>query len=205
MIETRWWWVRHAPVVPAFSGRIYGAQDVPCDLEDRLVRGRLERLAARLPAHGVWVSSALSRARMTATALHPAPPSPREFAAFDEQNFGLWQGRTWAEVEREDGARYDDFWADPANSPPPGGESFAAVIARVGGAIETLGASHGGGDIVAVAHGGVVRAAVAVALDLPAHKALMFAVDPLSVTRIVCFRDGSSPPSWRIDALNVYD
>ena len=28
--ETRWWWIRHAPVT-SYAGRIYGQQDVEAD------------------------------------------------------------------------------------------------------------------------------------------------------------------------------
>ncbi len=33
VVETRWWWVRHAPVT-SNNGRIYGQQDMPCDTGD---------------------------------------------------------------------------------------------------------------------------------------------------------------------------
>ena len=42
---TRWWWVRHAPVVD-HGGKIYGQGDIGCDVSDT---ASFEGLAAKLP------------------------------------------------------------------------------------------------------------------------------------------------------------
>ena len=57
---TRWWWVRHAPVV-GNGGRIHGQDDVPCDTSDTRA---LQALAASLPAGAVWVVRTGKRRRM---------------------------------------------------------------------------------------------------------------------------------------------
>ncbi|TCS65141.1 histidine phosphatase family protein [Varunaivibrio sulfuroxidans] len=202
MNETRWWWVRHAPVAAPYAGLVYGARDVPCDLSETCA---VAAVAERLPMDAVWVTSALSRTVATAAALRRAPEGARPFAlaALNEQSFGDWQGRAWRRIETEDKTRYDAFWADPGRAAPPGGESFAALAARAGEAIAALNVAHGGRDIIAVAHAGVIRAALALALDIPAHKALPIAVDTLSISRIDCFRDEGRPASWRINAVNA--
>lgn len=200
MDETRWWWVRHAPVVSAYAGRIYGACDVPCDVSD----ARVAVVAERLPANAVWVASALSRTQATAAALRRGEGRPPQAVeALNEQAFGDWQGRTWGQIEQEDKARYDKFWSDPGCTAPPGGESFEALIGRATEAIATLSMAHGGRDIVAIAHAGVIRAALALALDISAHKALSIAVDTLSISRIDCFHGGGGPLSWRVESLNA--
>ena len=43
--ETRWWWIRHAPVVD-HGGRIYGQRDMACDTSDAAA---MSWLAAALP------------------------------------------------------------------------------------------------------------------------------------------------------------
>ena len=32
-VVTRWWWIRHAPVVGT-HGKVYGQMDVDCDVSD---------------------------------------------------------------------------------------------------------------------------------------------------------------------------
>ena len=64
MIETRWWWVRHAPVPD--GGRIYGQKDLPCDCSDAPV---FTAVAAMLPRDAVWVTSHLQRTTQTAAAI----------------------------------------------------------------------------------------------------------------------------------------
>ena len=43
VLETRWWWIRHAPV--RSGGVIYGASDPPADCsEEDIFRGQAARL-----------------------------------------------------------------------------------------------------------------------------------------------------------------
>jgi len=58
------------------------------------------------------------------------------------------------------------FWPLAGEERPPGGESMAAVIARVGATLERLAREQAGRDVVAVTHGGTIRAAVAYALRI---------------------------------------
>jgi len=199
---TRWWWVRHAPV-PGFGGAIYGDDEVDCDLSDAAA---LAAVAGRLPAGARWVSSHLGRARRTAAALaahHPDPAPAAVEPDLGEQSFGDWQGRSFAELERSGDAVYHRFWLAPARHAPPGGESFVAMITRVRAVIDRLTAAHAGGDIVAVAHGGTVRAALAVALGVDPEAALAFKVDNLSLTRLERVEHARPGHDWRIVHVNL--
>ena len=53
------------------------------------------------------------------------------------------------------------------------------------------------GDVIVVAHAGTIRAALAVALEIPPDKALGFVIDPLSLTRLDRLDNG-----WRVVAIN---
>ena len=55
---------------------------------------------------------------------------------------------------------------------------------RVRGAIERINAEHAGRDIIAVAHGGTIKAAVGLALGGQPDKGLAFTIDNCSVTRL---------------------
>jgi broad specificity phosphatase PhoE len=61
---------------------------------------------------------------------------------------------------------------------------------------------------VAVAHGGTIRAALALALGLDAERSLSFVIDNCSLTRIdhigasASSEDIASPASWRVVTVN---
>ena len=62
--QTRWWWIRHAPVPD--GGRIYGQSDLDCDCTDAEI---FATLARELPRDAVWVTSNLARTHQTAAAI----------------------------------------------------------------------------------------------------------------------------------------
>jgi alpha-ribazole phosphatase len=199
----RWWWVRHGPVADP-AGRILGQLDPPavCAGEGR----RLAALERILPRHGCWVTSALRRTRDTAAAIAAAGNfelNPSVEPGLDEQHFGAWQGLTHHEVARRDAADCRRVWAAPEREAPPGGENFVMLAQRVAGAIEKISAVADGRDVVAVAHAGTIRAALALALDMKLERALAFAVDPLSVTRIDRFLMDAGEIGWRVACVNL--
>ncbi|HZU91702.1 MAG TPA: histidine phosphatase family protein [Stellaceae bacterium] len=205
-VSTRFWWVRHAPV--PHDGRIYGQTDLSCDCADNAV---FAGLAALLPEGAVWVTSTLRRTHETATAIRRAGlagpasiPGPEAMALVDlaEQNFGAWQGLTYEELRRSRAGDFHRFWHAPAHVAAPGGESFLAVIERVARVIRRLVAEHAGRDIIAVAHGGTIRAALALALGLEPEAALAFAIENCSLTRIDHIDGPGQGHSWRIVTVN---
>jgi alpha-ribazole phosphatase len=204
---TRWWWVRHAPVT-VNKGCCYGQTDHPCDVADTTC---FARLAKRLPQEAVWVATPLRRTQMTATALVEAGlAGPREIPGPDiviepnliEQHFGEWQGVRYDELASRRGDQWHRFWLAPAHEVPPGGESFVALTRRVHAAITQLTERHRGRDILAVTHGGTIRAALALALDLAPEAALSFTIDNLSLTRIDHIPGPGENRLWRVGMVN---
>jgi broad specificity phosphatase PhoE len=119
-----------------------------------------------------------------------------------EQHFGEWQGLTYAELAVKNGNAWPRFWMAPAHHAPPGGESFTTLLARAQSAILRLSKAHAGRDIIAVTHGGTIRAALALALDLDPEMALAVTIDNLSLTRIEYFPDASAAHAWRVTTVN---
>ena len=202
---TRWWWVRHAPVI-GVDGRVYGQDDIDSDVGDEK---QFKRLAGTLPHDAVWLVSHLKRTHQTASAIIAARvtetvPAPIIASDLAEQHFGDWQGLTYAELEAQRGNAYHRFWHSPATERPPGGESFEDVVARVRAAMERVTAEHAGRDIVAVAHGGTIRAALAVALGIDPERVLGFSVDTCSVTRMDHLAGITQGAAWRIVAVNQH-
>ena len=176
MSTTQWWWIRHAPVPD--GGRIYGQRDLDCDCSDA---GIFAALARELPRDAVWVTSQLKRAMQTAAAIH---------AAMGRQKFLA------SRVPRR------PFWFAAASERAPGGESFDDLADRAHGAIRQLTARFAGRTIVAVAHGGTIKAALALALQLDTEAALAFAIDNCSITRLDHFKPEVGAYDWRVHAVN---
>lgn len=198
---TRWWWVRHAPVT-ADNGCVYGQRDIACDVSDTAC---FAVLARRLPRGAVWVTSHLQRTKQTAAAIAAAGlaiPPPAEERDFAEQHFGEWQGRNRAEVFAAHGADHG-LWLAPADFRPPGGESFCQLFERAARGIERWTGRHPGRDIVAVAHGGTIRAALGHALGLPPARALAFETANCALTRLDYIEDDGRAPAWRVVAVNL--
>jgi broad specificity phosphatase PhoE len=120
-------------------------------------------------------------------------------AALAEQHLGQWQGMNRAEflASRPVGSH----WFADIDEPAPGGESFMDLYNRVRGAIERLTSANAGRDVIAVAHGGTIKAAIGLALGNLPEKGLAFDIDNCSVTRLDHF---ASPDRsvWRLPMVN---
>ena len=177
------WMLRHG--VPAQTGAMLGWTDSPLSaLGERQARAQSERLSAQ----GITqiLSSDLARcqatARITAERLSgQSQPALTVALSADlrELNFGAWDGQPAASIA-PDALR--DFYADPDRCPPPQGERWSDLTARVSRALETLSPR----PTLIVAHGGSMRAALSVLLgwdmrqcwtiDLPYAALLRFQV-----------------------------
>ena len=114
-----------------------------------------------------------------------------------EQSLGEWQGITHEALTERLRHPPHPFWPHAAAERPPGGESVDDVRARVGPVMEGLVQSHRGQDVVMIAHGGTIRAALSHALSLNGHQALTFSVRNLSLTRLE-----KHGPDWRVATVN---
>jgi broad specificity phosphatase PhoE len=184
-VRTRWWWIRHAPV-RVDEGRIYGQTDLPCDCSDARV---FSSLAALLPRQAIWVTSHLARTHQTARAVlaagnFEATQEIQQDKDLAEQHLGDWQGLDRHTFLMNRKQEPDSFWYATADERAPNGESFADLVVRVGAAIARVIEAHQGSDIVAVAHGGTIRAAIAIALGLPPRGGFAFTIDNCSLTRL---------------------
>lgn len=116
-------------------------------------------------------SSPLLRAQQTAEAI--AKPHGLDIVTVDdliEADVGLWEGRSWAEIEKNDPEAYLAFMENGAENPYLGGETISTVQERSAPALEQLLAENIGSSIAAVAHNVVNRAWLTQLLGLPVSK-----------------------------------
>jgi broad specificity phosphatase PhoE len=140
--------------------RVQGTRDTPLNATGRRQASELaERVAAAPPA--ALYSSQLARARETAEIVGLAVGiEPVVDSRFAEGDRGRWEGKLFAEVERED----PDGWASWQRGGEtwrfPGGESLREQSERVlagladvrAGALPALVVCHGGSIRVALCH-----------------------------------------------------
>jgi len=196
-ITTRFWWIRHAPVINP-DRILYGQQDIAPDLTDD---GAFKSLARNLPDNAVWISTSLSRAHKTAEKIAQHKSAKIDINHHDtlrEQYFGDWEGQRWDDIPQEEQAPY---WSDAVNNHPPNGESFSDITNRVSDTITDLLESHRGRDIVTITHAGSIRAAIAMAAQSGPRAGLSFHVAPLSLTRIDAI-ERDNDVWWRIENVN---
>lgn len=112
------------------------------------------RAAARRLDIGALVHSGLQRTAAPARAIATERTLPiAEDARWRELDFGLWDGRAPDQVDAAALARFRD---DPDGSPPPGGERWSALVARVAAALAALPPR----PTLVLTHGGAIRAAL---------------------------------------------
>lgn len=114
-----------------------------------------------------------ARARDTAEALGLRADIDARLADLD---CGQWRGRTLAELDPMDLAR----WMSDPEEAPHGGESIVALTGRVQGWLGEVGATPG--RTLAVTHPAVVRAAILTTLDAPPKSFWRIDVAPASRT-----------------------
>lgn len=147
------WAVRHAPVDA--KGLCYGQSDVPV-LVDPAVAARTVLAALDLSPVFV-VASPWARARDLGAAIAgDAGAELRIEARVSEASFGRWEGRAFAELERDEPAAMARWMASWTVEGPPGGESPAELQRRVSDCLDELRTLPG--PVLVVAHAGVLRA-----------------------------------------------
>lgn len=162
--------LRHAPTEWNASGRLQGLTDTGLS-RDGEAAARRWRLPP--PADG-WkrMSSPLQRARRTAELLQPSV-AVTVCSELREMSFGVWEGRTLAELRAAGGETFAAAENAGLDFQPPGGESPRTTMTRIGRWAADL--ARAGEPAVAVSHKAAIRALLALAtgwnmLGRPPHK-----------------------------------
>ena len=166
--------VRHGETAWNVDTRIQGQMDIGLNARGQW---QAQQLGAALAERGIGpiYSSDLARAHHTALAIAAhagiAPESVALHTGLRERDFGVFEGRTHAEIEThwpDEALRWRQRVPDWA---PEGGESPLQLRQRVAQTVAQIAARHPGEHIALVAHGGVLdmlyRLATGQAVDAP--------------------------------------
>ena len=138
----------------------------------------LEAVRGRLRPYAEVLTSPARAARETAAALGL---DAEVEAVLRDCDYGRWRGLASKDVAEREPDEFATWLADPAAA-PHGGESFAALIERIGAWLTQ--ALTREGATLAVTHASVVRAAIVNALGAGSSAFARIDVAPLSLARL---------------------
>ncbi len=188
--------IRHGETAWNVDTRIQGQLDIGLNETGHWQARRVAQALTDEPINAIY-SSDLSRAWDTARSIASATGQALQVhEGLRERGFGVFQGKTFAEIETtwpEQARRWrkrDPKWV------PEGGESLVDLRERITRTASELAARHTGGQIVLVAHGGVMdvlyRAATGQDLQAPRN----WDVRNAAINRLLWTPDGLTLVGW---------
>jgi probable phosphoglycerate mutase len=188
--------LRHGETAGDGRRRFIGQADLPLSPEGRRQALAWRRWFAGQRLVGIYASD-LRRSQETARMVAGRGPAPEVLPALREIHLGQWEGLEMEAVRRQCPEDFQRRGADLAGFRPPGGESFGDLQARVWPAFQGL-AARNPGDLLIVAHAGVIRVLVCRLLGMPLAHLFLLGQDPGALT-ILQRREGGI----RLQALNL--
>ena len=177
--------IRHGHVEGIRPERFRGRADLPLT-----ARGVAEAhaVAARIAAGWRPVrvyTSPLARCVATGAAIAKACHAPAEVMdALIDIDYGAWQGRSCAEIERAEPKLYAAWRTTPHLVRFPNGDSLQDLAARAADALRLVLAHHPEETVVLVAHDSVNRALLLQLLDQPLSAYWRLAQTPCCINEI---------------------
>ncbi|MBM3824892.1 MAG: histidine phosphatase family protein [Verrucomicrobia bacterium] len=181
---TRLLLIRHAEVAVDYH-RVFGGR-IDMELSPH-GHHQASRLAQYLKEHQIdhIYTSPMVRARQTLAAIEQFHlPEPVPLAGLREVDFGSWTGLSWEQVrERFNKSAY--HWLTELDEEGiPEAERVPDFRARVEDCLDHILSESPQRTSAVVCHGGVIRMALAILLDLPLPKMAHFEIDYASVTSV---------------------
>jgi len=191
---------RHGQTEWNADRRFQGTSDIALSERGRMQAGALGRALRGRRITAAYVSPMRRAIETAEIALADAgiPLTPIE--ELRELALGEWEGCTVDEIRQQDGDPYAAWLRAPLDCPPPGSEPLPDVCDRVLTAVDRIGAAHGDGDALIVAHGGVIAVYACHILGCSFNQLWRLRIDNCSLTivkppRLVTLNDTHHLPS----------
>ena len=191
--------VRHGETAWNVDTRIQGQIDIGLNTRGQW---QAQQLGAALAEHGLnhIYTSDLARAHHTALAIAThagiAPQAVALHAGLRERAFGVFEGRTHAEIEAQwpqDALRWRQRVPDWA---PQGGESPLQLRQRVAQTVAHIAARHPGEHIALVAHGGVLDMLYRLATGQEVNAVRTWELGNCAINRLLWTPEGLTLVGW---------
>ena len=176
--------IRHGETDYNNSLRFQGQIDIPLNQKGIQQAEKVAGFLKDIPLHAIY-SSTLQRALTTAEIIGRAKGiEPQATDALREMSFGIWENMNSKDIQKKYAKEWKDFFASPAVTRIPQGESMSEVQKRAYPVVQEILDRYPEGDVACVAHGGVIRVLICTMLGLDLNRAWHLHVGNASVT---CF------------------
>ena len=188
--------IRHGETAWNVDTRIQGQTDIGLNDKGHWQARQAAAALAHEPIAAIYTSD-LSRAHDTARAIAQVQGlTPQTERGLRERAFGIFEKRTWAEIE--------SLWPDDARQwrervpewAPAEGESLLALRERIQHLTHALAARHVGEQIVFVAHGGVMDILYRLATQQALQAPRTWTLGNANINRLLWSPEGLSLVGW---------
>ena len=184
---TRLLFFRHAEVEEAYH-RVFGGRiDMAISALGReQARALADYVCRRFTLDAIYASP-MRRVQMTLEPLLARVPlQPVTDPDLREVDFGSWTGLRWEQISERFGVTAFDWLDNLERGTMPDAEPEEMFRRRLERVLERIFREQPGKTVAVACHGGVIRMALAVLLDLPLHKMTHLEIDYASLTWVDC-------------------
>lgn len=151
------YFLRHGETVASKTGGFCGTSDVELTPEGSMMAKDFAVAYQSVPWKAIFCSP-MRRTIATATPLCELVGMEMQLRdGLKEIDFGEWEGKTPAEVNRDYHDAYVRWQSEPGWNAPPGGERAIDIARRSSVVIEEIEASYPDGNVLVVAHKATIR------------------------------------------------
>jgi 2,3-bisphosphoglycerate-dependent phosphoglycerate mutase len=192
--------IRHGETDWNAATRIQGHIDIALNATGQWQARQLALALQSEPLDAIY-SSDLGRAYDTALAISQAHPELAGRAPFvretlRERNFGMFEGKTWAEIETGWPEQSQRWRVRDLDFAPEGGENLRVFEQRIKAITDAIAAQHAGSQIVLVAHGGVMDILYRLATGLSLSASRTWQLGNTAINRLLWSPDGMTLVGW---------
>ena len=203
-MKTRIYLIRHAEAEGNLYRRSHGHYNSNVTGLGRVQLSALAERFREVPLDALW-SSDLNRTQSTASAIrkyHPElelhlEPRLREICV------GVWEDTPWGNLSLDYPEQMQFFSHDPARWSVPGGESYAALQARMRAVMLELAERYPGGNVAVVSHGLAIRSLLCSILGIPSDGIDRMPYGDNTSVALLTAEDGELAAAWYNDASHL--
>ena len=196
MNTTRILAIRHGETAWNVDTRIQGQLDIPLNATGRWQAEQLASALAHEDLNAIYTSDLL-RAHETAEAVGRSEGLPLvKDVGLRERAFGVFQGRTFIEIEAEWPEAATRWRKRDPDFGPDGGETLQVFYDRCAATMTRLAAAHPGETIAFFAHGGVMDCLYRLAARINLQAPRSWLVGNASINRLLYTPEGFTLVGW---------
>lgn len=188
--RTRLFLVRHGDTIDEETKKVFkGSMDIPLSEKGRARLQKASQFLARFNFDHIYTSG-LSRCIESGKIIAEPHNIKTEIAeAFNEIHFGIWEGRSFEEIDEENPTEFRRWVKNPDIHTPPQGESLADAQQRSVDIFNEIISRHRGQNTVIVAHAGILRLIFASILGMKLSEIFKIGQDYGCINIIDIYKD----------------